>query len=565
VLRLESTHVQFGNAEAGAGYRRPGRWTAARIGKIAAILGAPMLLFAYSSSPPLALTGAPGEGTCASCHGSLTAGSGVTMTFPSSLTYTPGGAAESLTVAASGGAGGFELSARVSSNNGQAGSFTAGTGSGVGTSGSIQYAYQTSRATSWTLQWTPPATNVGNVMMYVVGVSANGQTYSNTYTLTPASGGTTTGTGNTLTATPATLTFNYAGGAAPAAQPVHTSSSGSSIAFITAVSTTSGGSWLSATPSGGSTPLDVSVSVNPAGLAAGAYSGMVTITSSSASNSPQTVNVTLNVTTTAPPATPTLSLNPASLTFTSTGGASVTPKNVMMSSSGSQLPFTTSVSTTSGGNWLSAGAMNGTTPATLSISANPAGLNDGTYKGSVTFTAAGASNSPLTLNVTLIVGPVTPPPTTTPDPVTYSFNVLDRQSDGSDYMMLDGSGSSSNGQITGTGHFTRFSIAADGTHQTVAMGTWTAKSFVSFSASTAGSTSGGVLEIDIELDPTGGTPSTGSLRIADTGSDKGVTLTIDSGSTFNPSGTGSVSVGSGTSGGSCLSPAPIRRRGETAN
>ena len=107
------------------------------------ILLLPVVLMAYSSNPPLGLSGAPGEGTCAGCHSPLTTGSGVSVTFPGALTYTPGGPPVSLIVALTSGANsGFELSSRVMNDNSQAGSLTAGTASGVGTSGSIQYAYQ---------------------------------------------------------------------------------------------------------------------------------------------------------------------------------------------------------------------------------------------------------------------------------------------------------------------------------------------------------------------------------------------------------------------------------------
>ena len=58
----------------------------------------------------------------------------------------------------------------------------------------------------------------------------------------------------------------------------------------------SGGTWLAVTPASGTTPGSVSVSVNTTGLEAGTYSGSVTITSSGASNSPRTVQVTLAVT-----------------------------------------------------------------------------------------------------------------------------------------------------------------------------------------------------------------------------------------------------------------------------
>jgi hypothetical protein len=111
------------------------------VAKIATIASVPLVLFAYHSDPPAGVAGAPGQGTCAECHGTLTAGSGVAVVFPS-MTYTPGGAAESWTVNVPTGPGGFELTTRVLSDNSQAGTLTAGTNSDVATSGSFQYARQ---------------------------------------------------------------------------------------------------------------------------------------------------------------------------------------------------------------------------------------------------------------------------------------------------------------------------------------------------------------------------------------------------------------------------------------
>jgi hypothetical protein len=53
--------------------------------------------------------------------------------------------------------------------------------------------------------------------------------------------------------------------------------------------------WLSCTPTSGTGSAVISVSVNASGLSAGTYTGTVTVSSSNASNSPQTVAVTLNV------------------------------------------------------------------------------------------------------------------------------------------------------------------------------------------------------------------------------------------------------------------------------
>ncbi len=190
----------------------------------------PVIVMAYSSNPPAGMSGAPGESTCAGCHGPTTAGSGVSVTFPNSvLTYTPGGPAIPLTVALASGSGGFELSARVQNDNSQAGTLTAGTASAVTTLGSIQYIAQTSRASSFPFTWTPPATNVGNVVIYVVGVS--GQTYTNSYTLTPAG----PVTPETIAVSSSSLTFSYSG-TTPATQSVQVTSSGAPIPFTTSVS-----------------------------------------------------------------------------------------------------------------------------------------------------------------------------------------------------------------------------------------------------------------------------------------------------------------------------------------
>jgi hypothetical protein len=110
--------------------------------------------------PPLVYTGAPGQGTCASCHGMLISGSGVTVAAPS--TYTPGGAAVSMTVTIPS-TGGFELTTLAQSNNSQAGTLAAGpalAGSAfpqdaVSTVGTIQYVYSTVETTSWTVVLDP--------------------------------------------------------------------------------------------------------------------------------------------------------------------------------------------------------------------------------------------------------------------------------------------------------------------------------------------------------------------------------------------------------------------------
>ena len=104
-------------------------------------------------------------------------------------------------------------------------------------------------------------------------------------------------TAATMQLSPATLTFNHqtTGTSSPAAQTVQISSSGPVINW--AATPTSTGGWLQVSPATGTTPGSLSVSVNPSGLAVGTYTGSVSVTSSGATNSPQTVAVTLNVST----------------------------------------------------------------------------------------------------------------------------------------------------------------------------------------------------------------------------------------------------------------------------
>jgi uncharacterized protein (TIGR03437 family) len=101
----------------------------------------------------------------------------------------------------------------------------------------------------------------------------------------------------TLTASAAALNFNYiTGSAAPASQPIELLTSGGALTVTIAVT---GGTWLQASPSGSISlvglPGAIDVSVNPASLAPGAYSGQIAFSSSNAANKSVTVGVTLNV------------------------------------------------------------------------------------------------------------------------------------------------------------------------------------------------------------------------------------------------------------------------------
>ena len=189
------------------------RLTRAVIALAAASL--PIVLYALSSGPDPRYTDAPGDfGNCTACHGGTanTKGGSVTATFSSGTTYAPGGGPVTITVDVTDSQNathGFQMTARLASNpaNGQAGRFTQGTGTfvlcenNVPRSGSCPVGFPLEfiehsqpQTGTWTFTWTPPATNVGNVVFYLAGNAVNGNgdddpgdhVYTNLYTLTPA-------------------------------------------------------------------------------------------------------------------------------------------------------------------------------------------------------------------------------------------------------------------------------------------------------------------------------------------------------------------------------------------
>jgi uncharacterized protein (TIGR03437 family) len=113
---------------------------------------------------------------------------------------------------------------------------------------------------------------------------------------------------STLILSQSTLNIPFtAGTTPPAGVVVGLTSSGTPIAFSAAATTSTGGNWLSVIPSSGTTgaagaaATNLTITANPTGLAPGAYTGAVTVTSTNASNSPQTIAVTLVVTAATPP------------------------------------------------------------------------------------------------------------------------------------------------------------------------------------------------------------------------------------------------------------------------
>ena len=199
---------------------------------------------------------------------------------------------------------------------------------------------------------------------------------------------------DTFLATPASLTFiQTLGGATPVAQSVQLTS-----ALPHPFNITSNAAWLTVLPTTGTSPATLTVTANGAGLAAGTYNGALTVNGAGA---PISIAATLTVAVASGPV-----FSPTSVTFSVAAGVTTpSTQTVTVSSQAAQFSFaaTATVSNGSGGavNWLSVSPATGTTPATLTITANPAGLASGQYAGIVTVTPTDGSIPTQNLSVIL--------------------------------------------------------------------------------------------------------------------------------------------------------------------
>ncbi|MEP7365495.1 MAG: hypothetical protein ABI972_19755 [Acidobacteriota bacterium] len=206
----------------------------------------------------------------------------------------------------------------------------------------------------------------------------------------------------TMTAAPSTLAFTYQiGTPAPLPRVLTVGSTGASVGVGVTTEATGGGAgpaWLSVTPTSGATPLNLSVSANPQGLAIGDYTANVKLTGPGASNSPQTVPVTLKVTD-----KPVVTLSTSSLSFHhQIGGSAPAGELVVVTNAGAGLPIGLTINS-GGGTWLSATPTASTSPAAILVTVDPGTLVAGEYTGSIGIAVPGAAVSQLTLPVTLTV------------------------------------------------------------------------------------------------------------------------------------------------------------------
>ena len=187
-------------------------------------------------------------------------------------------------------------------------------------------------------------------------------------------------------------------------------------------STVSGGNWLRVFPVSGTTPADVTISTNGAGLPPGTYTGTVSIAKSGsvgaqsseenegkaksrfhaamAANTPPSSAFTLNVSLTVDAAsTSGLIASPGSLNVQGVSGA-MAEQNLTVQVSGGTGPFYLTKSSPS---WMSLSSSGGTLPGSFQVRVNPRGLTPGSHSGTVSITADGVANSPLLVPVSVVI------------------------------------------------------------------------------------------------------------------------------------------------------------------
>ncbi len=192
--------------------------------------------------------------------------------------------------------------------------------------------------------------------------------------------------------------------------------------------------WLVITPTLGTAPTPMVVSVNTASLGAGTYKDTVTVSAAGATNTPQKFVVTLVMT--VPP--PTIQVIPDSLYFQGLQSAANPPdQGIAINNIGQG---TLNWTATENAVWLSLSAYTGTAPSNVSVSINTTGLLAGVYRDSIRISDPTATNSPRRVKVVLEIFSAFPVIDHTPDTVMAVGNETQNPYDRILYIENDGGG-----------------------------------------------------------------------------------------------------------------------------
>jgi len=162
--------------------------------------------------------------------------------------------------------------------------------------------------------------------------------------------------------------------------------------------------WLNVSPNKGTSqtkPKTHTVSISVGSLTIGTHNGTLTISDPSATNNPQTVAVSLDITKEPPPE---IWTNASRIEFNATEGGANPPaaKLQVKNSGGGTLKYTIDWD----GAWMSVNPTSGSSGGNVNshtVSVTSSGKSAGTYNGMITIKDPNASNSPYNVNVKLVV------------------------------------------------------------------------------------------------------------------------------------------------------------------
>ena len=202
-----------------------------------------------------------------------------------------------------------------------------------------------------------------------------------------------------LQATPTTLSFQAVqGGISPSSQMLMVLKNNN---HTVSWSSSENATWLSVSPTTGSitSSAQISVSVIPAGLAAGTYTATVVITATKGGS----VSVPVALTVTAAPVPPAIGASPSSLSFAATqGGANPSAQTVsIINTGGGTLSWSASANTT----WLAVSPASASGNGVVTVSVTTGILTAGSYTGNITLSAPGASNMAVPVTFTITAAP----------------------------------------------------------------------------------------------------------------------------------------------------------------
>ena len=243
------------------------------------------------------------------------------------------------------------------------------------------------------IQWTPTAS--GDYPVTVEASNGVGAPAAQSFTINVVNAV------PSISLSPASLSASTAQGSNASSQSFQVRNSGGGTLSYTI---SKNATWLSCTPASGTSTGEqdtIAVNYTTSVLSAGTYTATITITASGATNSPQTIPVSLTVN-----AVPSISLSPASLSASTAQGSNASSQSFQVrNSGGGTLSYTISKNAT----WLSCTPASGTSTGeqdTITVNYATSVLSAGTYTATITITASGATNSPQTIPVSLTVNAV---------------------------------------------------------------------------------------------------------------------------------------------------------------